>query len=262
MLLDSSKQEAIVEAFCSGARGVLGRHESVDIFGKCVRRVHEGQIWANSEQTAILAQALGSSHTLGAVDARGKNLLSRREKDIVRSVAQGLTNREIAERLELSPHTIKNCLFRVFDKLGVANRVELLLMTMCQDCHAQPALQYFLDDYGDALRDEATLVACQRAAEQGALMAQLALAQFHASRRKNAGDALDAYAWYSVARERISQALKEATKTMTVDQVIQAEQMTARQLDNGGKAPSVRTKGEARHPRSVTKEKPLVRAVG
>lgn len=262
MLLDSSKQEAIVEAFCSGARGVLGRHESVDIFGKCVRRVHEGQIWANSEQTVILAQALGSSHTLGAVDSRGKNLLSRREMDIVRSVAQGLTNREIAERFELSPHTIKNCLFRVFDKLGVANRVELLLMTMRQHCYAQSALLYFLDDYGDAMRDEATLVACQRAAEQGVLMAQLALAQFHASRRKNAGDALDAYQWYSVARERISQALKEATKTMTVDQVIQAEQMTARQLDNGGKAPSMCAKDEARHRRSTTKEEAFEKPVG
>jgi DNA-binding CsgD family transcriptional regulator len=224
--------------------------------------VHEGQIWANSEQTVILAQALGSSHTLGAVDARGKNLLSRREMDIVRSVAQGLTNREIAERLELSPHTIKNCLFRVFDKLGVANRVELLLMTMRQHCHAQSGLLYFLDDYGDAMRDEATLVACQRAAEQGVLMAQLALAQFHASRRKNAGDALDAYQWYSVARERISQALKEATKTMTVDQVIQAEQMTARQLDNGGKAPSMCAKDEARHRRSTTKEKAFEKPVG
>ena len=61
MLLDSSKPEAILEAFRSGARGILGRHESVEIFSKCLRRVHEGQIWANSEQMAVLAHALASS---------------------------------------------------------------------------------------------------------------------------------------------------------------------------------------------------------
>ena len=117
----------------------------MEIFGKCLRRVHQGQIWANSEQVALLVQALASSHTIDAVDARGMNLLSKREMDIVRSVAQGLTNREIAERLDLSPHTIKNSLFRIFDKLGASNRVELLFMTMCQDCQPQPALQYFLE---------------------------------------------------------------------------------------------------------------------
>src|SRR5271157_5899395 len=149
MLLDSSKREAILEAFRSGAHGVLGRHESVEIFGKCLRRVHEGQIWANSEQMILLTHALASSHAVGAVDARGMNLLSKRETEIVRGVAQGLTNREIAERFGLSPHTIKNFLFRIFDKLGVSNRVELLLMTISQNGHMQSRLQYFLDEHGD-----------------------------------------------------------------------------------------------------------------
>src|SRR5271157_484502 len=224
MLLDSSKREAILEAFRSGAHGVLGRHESVEIFGKCLRRVHEGQIWANSEQMALLTHALASSHAVGAVDARGMNLLSKRETEIVRGVAQGLTNREIAERLGLSPHTIKNFLFRIFDKLGVSNRVELLLMTMSQDRHAQSALQYFLEnDVGAIFQDKAILVACQRAAEQGALMAQLALAQFYSANGTSPSDMIHTYAWYSVAIERISQAWKDITKTLTVEQVVRAE---------------------------------------
>ena len=85
VLLESSKPESILEAFRAGAHGVVNRYESVDTLGKCMRKVHEGQIWANNQQIGLLAQALASSHNLRAVDARGLNLLSKREMEIVRS---------------------------------------------------------------------------------------------------------------------------------------------------------------------------------
>ena len=77
-------------------------------------------------------EALATSPVVRAVDANGLSLLSKREMDVVRSLAEGLTNREIAERLGLSQHTIKNYLFRVYDKLGVSSRLELLFMTLTQ----------------------------------------------------------------------------------------------------------------------------------
>ena len=54
-------------------------------------------------------------------------LFRSREKEVVQLVADGLANREIAERLELSEHTVKNYIFHIFDKLGLSSRVELVL---------------------------------------------------------------------------------------------------------------------------------------
>jgi DNA-binding NarL/FixJ family response regulator len=132
MLLESSKKEAILQAFHAGARGIFSRHDSVESLSKCIRCVYEGQIWANSEQMAFAVEELAGAPVVRAIDANGLSLLSKREMDVVRSLAEGLTNREIAQRLGLSQHTIKNYLFRVYDKLGVSSRLELLFMTLTQ----------------------------------------------------------------------------------------------------------------------------------
>src|SRR6202142_1600502 len=132
MLLDSSKRVFILHSFRAGARGIFSRHESVESLCKCVRSVHEGQIWASGLQMSFAVEALASSPTVRAVDSNGLDLLSKREMEVVRSLAEGLTNREIAERLGFSQHTIKNYLFRVFDKLGVSSRMEPLCLTLNQ----------------------------------------------------------------------------------------------------------------------------------
>jgi two-component system, NarL family, nitrate/nitrite response regulator NarL len=141
MLLDSSKKESVLQAFRAGARGIFTRHDSVETLSKCIRSVYEGQIWANSQQMGFAVEALATSPVVRAMDANGLSLLSKREMDVVRSLAEGLTNREIAERLGLSQHTIKNYLFRVYDKLGVSNRLELLFMTLTQPGGAQSIVQ-------------------------------------------------------------------------------------------------------------------------
>lgn len=127
MLLDSAERSLVVEAFRSGARGVFSRSESLRSLAKCIHCVSQGQVWANSKELRYLLDALGEALPLRVIDARGAELLSRREQEVVRCVAEGLSNREIAQRLGLTEHTVKNYLFRIFDKLGVSKRVEVVL---------------------------------------------------------------------------------------------------------------------------------------
>jgi len=127
MLLDSSERLQVVEAFRAGARGVFSRNESLKSLAKCILCVNQGQVWANSKELRFLLEALGEALPLRVIDARGAELLSRREQEVVRCVAEGLSNREIAQRLGLTEHTVKNYLFRIFDKLGVSKRVEVVL---------------------------------------------------------------------------------------------------------------------------------------
>ena len=238
MLLDSSKPETVLEAFRAGARGVFNRQESVETLSKCVRRVYQGQIWADSQEMGLVMQALASSHSVHAVDARGVNLLSKREMEVVRSVAQGLTNREIAERLGLSQHTVKNYLFRVFDKLGVSSRVELLFLTLSQDSQSQSVRSCFWKSCTDqSLQNDSVLVECQRAAEQGVPIAQLVLAQSYWTRRANSNDIIQAYKWYLIATQQISRTSKSVGKAMMMEELLQAEQMAAEWLKKAQKLP-------------------------
>jgi two-component system, NarL family, nitrate/nitrite response regulator NarL len=127
MLLDASKRAAVVEAFRCGAHGVFSRSESPKLLAKCICRVHEGQVWANSTELRFLLEALCETEAPSVVEMGSVANLSKREQDVVRCVAEGLSNREIAMKLQLTEHTVKNYLFRIFDKLNVSSRVEVVL---------------------------------------------------------------------------------------------------------------------------------------
>jgi two-component system nitrate/nitrite response regulator NarL len=236
-LLDSLREEAVLDAFRAGARGIFGKSQPADVLSKCVRCVYQGQIWANSRELAVAVEALASAPTVRAVNAVGMSVLSKRELQVVRCLAEGLTNREIAERLELSQHTIKNYLFRVFDKLGVSSRVELLFMTLSQSGTSQLPAQDGLD--GSGYHDEFAVL--QKAAEAGLPAAQLALAQLYLVRRTDPEDIVHAYAWYLVALERASQAKGLITKMLTAKQIEEAQREASTRLSqlNQGTPPSL-----------------------
>jgi DNA-binding NarL/FixJ family response regulator len=122
----------VVAAFRRGARGVFYRTDSLETLSRCIRTVHQGQIWASNEDLEHLINALIHVQPLQFKDTDGMPLLSRREEDVVRLVADGLKNREIAQRLKVKEHSIRNYLYRIFNKLGVSTRVELILYAFSQ----------------------------------------------------------------------------------------------------------------------------------
>jgi DNA-binding NarL/FixJ family response regulator len=138
MLLDRSERDTVVSAFSAGAKGVLFRTDGFSVVCKCIRCVHAGQIWAGSKQMQFIVEALTERGPLSVVDVKGKPLLTKREEAIVRMVAEGLPNLQIASALHLSAHTVKNHLFRIYEKLGVSSRVELILYAISSGKTSQP----------------------------------------------------------------------------------------------------------------------------
>jgi DNA-binding NarL/FixJ family response regulator len=130
MLLDSSDRPSVIEAFRAGVKGVFCRTQSLKSLLKCIESVHQGQVWANSAELQFLLEALAETIPNRFLGANHSALLSKREQEVVRCVAGGMTNREIAQCLKLTEHTVKNYLFRIFDKLGVSSRVELALYAL------------------------------------------------------------------------------------------------------------------------------------
>ena len=132
MLLQDSKPEGVVNAFRGGARGVFYRTHSLKALSKCIRMVHKGQIWASTEDLEHLISALTHAKSVQLKNVDGMPLLTRREEEVVNLIADGLKNREIAQRLNVKEHSVRNYIYRIFDKLGVSNRVELILYVFSQ----------------------------------------------------------------------------------------------------------------------------------
>jgi DNA-binding NarL/FixJ family response regulator len=131
LLLDVAERSAVVEAFRAGAQGVFSREQPFDILCKSVHRIYEGQIWASNEQIRYLIDALAAPPP-PITNAKGTPLLTKREQTLVQLVTEGRSNKDISRELNLSEHTVRNYLFRIFNKLGTSSRLELALYAINQ----------------------------------------------------------------------------------------------------------------------------------
>ena len=128
LLVDSDDRDLVVQAFRAGVRGLfLFNRAPFRMLVRCINAVAAGQVWINSQQMHYVLDALSEVDTLRVVNSGGQRLLTPRLEQVVALVADGLSNREVAHELGLSENTIKKYLLRVFEKLGISTRVELVL---------------------------------------------------------------------------------------------------------------------------------------
>ena len=136
LLAESDDRDLVVNAFRAGAKGIfLFSHTPFPMLCKCIHCVFQGQVWINRQQMGYVLEALADVPTLRVVNSNGRFLLTPREQQVVALVADGLTNRGVAVELGLSEHTIKKYLLRIFDKVGISSRVELVLYAMTHGEH-------------------------------------------------------------------------------------------------------------------------------
>jgi two-component system nitrate/nitrite response regulator NarL len=122
-MTDTATSDVTIEAIRQGAKGVFLRRDGpVNMLRRCIRIVHDGGLWINGADLVEFIKRVVESRPICFRNAKGDELLTKRESELVRLVAQGLSNREVARQANLSEHTVKNYLLRVFDKLGVSSR--------------------------------------------------------------------------------------------------------------------------------------------
>ncbi len=123
MLTMHRQDQQVLQAIKSGARGYLLKTASSQELAQTIRQVHSGQVQIEPELTGTIVSEV---RRLSNLSAEGTSLseLSEKETDILRCVAMGLSNKEIAEQLAYSEKTVKNYLSVIFQKLNIRDRTQ------------------------------------------------------------------------------------------------------------------------------------------
>ena len=121
-----SEEELTLELFRRGAHGIVSREVEPELLVECLRKVASGQTWLDSQGVHWVMEAYRNQNSRPA-GSRLKVQLTPKETLIVSCVTQGMKNKEIAIRVGTTEQVVKNYLRKVYDKLGVADRLELAL---------------------------------------------------------------------------------------------------------------------------------------
>jgi two-component system, NarL family, nitrate/nitrite response regulator NarL len=121
-----SDEQLTLDLFRRGAHGILSREVEPELLVDCLRKVAAGEPWLESQAIHWVMEAY-RGHNLRPSGARPKVQLTPKETLIVSCVTQGMKNKEIAIRVGTTEQVVKNYLRKVYDKLGVADRLELAL---------------------------------------------------------------------------------------------------------------------------------------
>jgi DNA-binding NarL/FixJ family response regulator len=115
-----------VELYRRGVRGIISRSISPDLLVRCVRRIAAGETWIDNQSVNWVIEAY-RAQAAALVSPRTQPRLSPKEMSIIGCITQGKRNKEIAFQLGTTEQVIKNYLRKIYDKLGVSDRLELAL---------------------------------------------------------------------------------------------------------------------------------------
>ena len=115
-----------VELYRRGVRGVVPRSISPDLLVKCVRKIADGETWIDNQSISWVIEAYRAQATT-LTDPKVQPKLSKKELAIISCITRGMRNKEIAYQIGTTEQVIKNYLRKVYDKLGVSDRLELAL---------------------------------------------------------------------------------------------------------------------------------------
>lgn len=122
----NSEESQTVELYRKGVRGIISRSISPDLLVRCVRRIAAGETWIDNQSVNWVIDAY-RSQAASLVSPRTQPRLSPKEMAIITCITQGKRNKEIAFQLGTTEQVIKNYLRKIYDKLGVSDRLELAL---------------------------------------------------------------------------------------------------------------------------------------
>jgi len=115
-----------VELYRRGVRGIIPRSISPDLLVKCVRKIAQGETWIDNQSVNWVIEAY-RSNSASLTNSRSQPRLSAKEHAIIYCITQGKRNKEIATQIGTTEQVIKNYLRKIYDKLGVSDRLELAL---------------------------------------------------------------------------------------------------------------------------------------
>ncbi len=130
ILTAAIEDEQVIEALRFGAKGVVLKDTATELLVKSIRCVVGGEYWVGRNNVGGLIQALQLAQTRQTEDPVQKFALTPRELEVVAAIVEGYSNKDIAKKFSISEQTVKHHLSRIFDKVGVSNRLELALFSV------------------------------------------------------------------------------------------------------------------------------------
>jgi two-component system, NarL family, nitrate/nitrite response regulator NarL len=130
----STDESHTVDLYRRGVRGIIPRSISPDLLVKCVRKIAAGETWIDNQSVTWVIEAY-RSQAGNMSNPRNQPRLNQKEMLIIAGITQGKRNKEIAYQLGTTEQVVKNYLRKIYDKLGVSDRLELALYCLHHQLH-------------------------------------------------------------------------------------------------------------------------------